>query len=52
MKITENERAISTAERQYLLYRFLLENSNKDNVISAKRINDFLDTYDVVNACS
>ena len=30
MKITENERAISTAERQYLLYRFLLENSNKD----------------------
>lgn len=48
MKITENERAISTAERQYLLYRFLLENSNKDNVVSAKRINDFLDTYDIV----
>ena len=48
MKITENERAISTAERQYLLYRFLLENSNKDHVVSAKRINDFLDTYDIV----
>ena len=29
MEITQNDRGYSLSERQYLIYRFLLENSNK-----------------------
>ncbi len=42
MKITENENGYSASERQYLLYRFFLEHSNREQVVEPKQIEDFL----------
>lgn len=47
MRITENENSYTTAERQYLVYRFLLENSDKDHVITKQQIIDYLSTWDI-----
>jgi hypothetical protein len=47
MKITENENGYTAAERQYLIYRFLVENSNKDHVVTKRQIIDYLDTWDI-----
>ena len=47
MRITENENGYTAAERQYLIYRYLLENSDKDHVITKQQIIDYLDTYDI-----
>ena len=47
MKITENENGYTAAERQYLIYRFLVENSNKDHVVTKKQLIDHLDTFDI-----
>ena len=47
MRITENENGYTAAERQYLIYRYLLENSNKDHIITKQQIIDYLDTYDI-----
>ena len=47
MRITENENGYTAAERQYLIYRFLVENSNKDHVVTKQQIIDYLDTWDI-----
>ena len=47
MRITENEQGYSPRERQMLIYRYLLENSNKNFVVSTKRLLDYLDTFDI-----
>lgn len=47
MEITQNDRGYSPSERQYLIYRFLLENSNKDRVATPKQIRDYLQSLDI-----
>ena len=47
MKITENENGFSPSERQYLIYRFLLENTNKETVATPKAIRDYLESHGI-----
>lgn len=47
MRITENENAYSTRERQDLIYKYLLENTDKDHVVSTQKIINYLDTFDI-----
>lgn len=47
MRMLENERHFSNAERLKLIYEFLLENSNKDHVVGTRQILDYLDTFDI-----
>ncbi len=47
MRITENENGYTAGERQALIYRFLLENSNKEHIVSKQQIIDYLDTCDI-----
>ena len=43
MRITENENGFSPSERQYLLFRFLLEHTNRDKVATPAEIRNFLE---------
>lgn len=47
MRTTENEQHYSTRERQTLIYKFLLENSNKNKAVATQWIKDYLDTFDI-----
>ena len=44
MRITENENGFSPSERQFLIYRYLLENTNKETVATPKAIRDYLES--------
>lgn len=44
MRITENENGFSPSERQFLLYRFLLEHTNRDRAVK-KREKPFFVTF-------
>ena len=43
MKMLENENGLSSSERRFLLYRYLLEHTNREHVATPKAIRDYLD---------
>lgn len=43
MRITENENGFSPSERQFLLYRYLLEHTNSEKVATPAEIRNFLE---------
>ena len=45
MRITENENGFSPSERQYLLYRYLLEHTNGEKVATPAEIKKYLEEY-------
>lgn len=47
MRITENENGFSPSERQYLLYRYLLENTNSESVATPAEIKKYLENYGI-----
>lgn len=47
MRITENENGFSPSERQYLLFRYLLENTNSERVATPAEIKKYLENYGI-----
>lgn len=47
MRITENEQGYSPRERQMLIYKYLLEYTNKEYVISTRRLLAYLETFNI-----
>ena len=47
MRITENENGFSPSERQYLLYRYLVEHTNREKVATPAEIKKYLEEYGI-----
>lgn len=47
MEATEIEQHYSTRERQDLIYKYLLENTDKNHVVSTSRLIGYLGTFDI-----
>lgn len=47
MRITENENGFSPSERQYLLYRYLLEHTNREKVATPAEIKKYLEEHGI-----
>lgn len=47
MRITENENGFSPSERQFLLYRFLLEHTKREKVATPADIKTYLEEYGI-----
>ena len=47
MRITENENGFSPSERQYLLYRYLEEHTNREKVATPAEIKKYLEEYGI-----
>lgn len=46
-RVTKNEQFYSSGERQYLLYKFFIENTRKGQVVKRKEIFDYLSSFDI-----
>lgn len=47
MEMLENENGLSSSERRYLLYRYLLEHTNKEHVATPKEIREYLESLGI-----